>query len=225
MKLTNLLVPLATIGLLAGVSRAADRPQPPLTVTISVTSISQDSENDNGTNTTFKAKRQLHGMADLLNVLAQDEYAAGNYATNKFPVGSRLVYSDGGFQVMKGTNVLVVVTNILTAGGSDNSVKSGRQRDATGLANPLLIKYSNSTLTFDDTAIAGGQNLQFSFTGASKQTVVDVVHPVAGTYTETFNFQLTSGVGEGRSEGTNVFFVIGSLHAAGTATFSLPPPP
>ncbi len=173
--------------------------------------------------TTFTSRTEAHTTAELLKILAEDEFAAGNLTSSNLPAGAKLVVSNGVFQIMTKTNTLLVdVSSILSfSSPSPYAVQSGRQNDNNFLASPSLTTVHIGTLTFDDTAITGGQDLQFYLQGVTRETTTDIVNTRAGTYIETDSASLV-GAGDGTSDG-GAFIITGTVTATGR-TPSLPIP-
>ncbi len=227
MKLKTKIVSSAAV--LAFLSLAINSLQAQVTnlVSITATVLIQGSVNDNGTNTTAAAPSK-HSVTTqtLLGLLAQDEYAEGNYGSTNFPTGAKLVVIDShnnnpAFQVLTSGNVLLVdVSDILAGISEDNDVYSGKQNDSTGLSNPSTTDLSVFKFKFDDTGITGGQGVQFYLQGLMTNTKADTI-PVNGVYTQTESHKM-SGAGQGTFQGVS-FVLTGSLSASGKATLTLVP--
>jgi hypothetical protein len=151
--------------------------------------------------------------ATILSSLAQDEHAAGNYPSSTFPAGALLVVrGDSVIVTDSATNELVDVSDILTAQSDDNSVFSGKQNNATGLAAPMLSEIQYQKLVYDDSAITNGAHLSFTLGGLATVVTKDTVNAIAGTYSETVTSTVKSGVGTGNYQGTP-FILSGSFTA------------
>src|SRR4051812_13725359 len=134
MKLKNLII-CATTGLAFSIATNASA-EVLQTLTFNVTTFSQRSIVDNGTNTIVATpKVQAHNTAELLKILAQDKAAQGNWLSNSFPTGAKLAAGEDRFVVIAGTNILVDVSDILSFTNGLNQIVSGKRNDLTGLAN------------------------------------------------------------------------------------------
>jgi len=160
--------------------------------------------------------------ATILSSLAQDEHAAGNYPSSTFPAGALLVVrGDSVIVTDSATNELVDVSDILTAQSDDNSVFSGKQNNATGLAAPMLSEIQYQKLVYDDSAITNGAHLSFTLGGLATVVTKDTVNAIAGTYSETVTSTVKSGAGTGNYQGTP-FILSGSFTATCKKTASVP---
>jgi len=185
-----------------------------LYITFTATTYSQRPISDNGTNTVAAApKVQSHNTAELLTTLAKDKAAQGNWSSNSFPAGAKLAAGNDSFVVTLGTNVLVDVSDILSFSNGEQEVFSGKTSDATGLATPSITRLRTGRLSFDDTGIVNGSGLKFYLQGVLTEKRTDSV-PVNGTYTRSTSAKLSSGTGEGSSDGIP-FILTGSLIATG----------
>ena len=223
MKCKTLISALTAFGLWAfGVSVNAQIVQ---TLTINLNVTHPNSYTNNGTTSTATSKTQAYHTADLLKILAEDEYHLGNLASSNLPAGAKLVVSNQFFMILNNTNGLLVdVSSILNfSQPTGNQVVTGKITDSTGLGDPSTTSLFVGTFTFDDTAITtNGQNLQFYLQGLVKSVTTDAVNTRAGTYTETRTGQLSNGVGDGTSGG-GAFITTGTLAATGKATLPIPP--
>ncbi len=192
-----------------------------LTLTLNVTH--PNSYTNNGITAIATSKTQAYHTADLLNILAEDEYLAGNLTSSNLPAGAKLVVSNQFFMILNSTNGLVVdVSNILNFNmTTGNEVDTGKKTDSNGLASPSITALFVGTFMFDDTAITNGQHLQFYLQGLVKSVTTDVVNTSTGNYTETRTGQLSNGVGDGTSNG-GAFILTGTLAATGKATLPIP---
>src|ERR1700678_2396922 len=100
-------------------------------VTITATIYGQGAQSDNGHTTTIKppAKGAVTTV-NFLEQLAKDEAAEGNWGGGHFPAGAQLVYNGSGFEIARGTNELVDVSDILTvAFNGQNDITNGSYLD------------------------------------------------------------------------------------------------
>jgi hypothetical protein len=86
----------------------------------------------------------------------------------------------------------------------NKEITSGTQDDVTGLARKSEKKLQILNITFDDSQVAGGNQLKFYLRGFLSETITDAAL-VNGIYTETITGSMTAGTGEGSS--TNVDFL------------------
>ena len=222
MKSKTLISALTAFGLLAFAGSGNAQIVQTLTINLNVTH--PDSYTNNGTTTIATSKTQAYHTADLLKILAEDEYNAGNLASSNLPAGAKLVVSNQFFLILNSTNGLVAdVSSILSFDQpTGNEVDAGKITDSTGLASPSTTALFVGTFIFDDTALTtNGQNLQFYLQGLVKSVTTDAVNTKAGTYTETRTGQLSNGVGDGTSGG-GAFITTGTLTASGKATLQIP---
>lgn len=171
------------------------------------------STNLSGLITTPVPLKSTFTTATILSYLALDEHAAGNYPSSTFPAGALLVVrGDSVIVTDSSTNELVDVSDILTAQTDDNSVFSGKQNNATGLAAPMLSEIQYQKLVYDDSAITNGAHLSFTLGGLATVVTKDTVNAIAGTYSETVTSTVNSGAGTGNFQGTP-FILSGSITA------------
>jgi hypothetical protein len=230
MKLQRLPVFVAAFGLCAFAASAVRAANVTLLLTLTVKISQQNSNTDNGTlTTTLPPVLKTRSTIDILNKLAADEHAAGNWASNSFPKTAKLAVlpnSDHGtFVVMDGTNVLVDVSEIVSFDSGDNEITSGKRSDLTGLSSPSETRLQVGRITFDDTDFNdpdGG--LKFFLQGLVTFTKTDST-PANGVYTEKVKVTIANAVGEGTSNiGTgdeHRFVVTGTVTGSGSGTFSL----
>jgi hypothetical protein len=189
----------------------------------SLTTYTQSPVADNGTNATAAApKVSTHKTADLLQALAQDQFAAHNWPSNSFPSTAKLAVDNDGFFVINGTNFLVSVTNVMSFDPGENEINSGKRSDTTGLALPSIKRLQIGRITFDDTAIADGSNLRFYIQGLITNSRTDSTPNSTGSYTETQAGKMTNGAGEGVDSDGSPFVLTGTVTVAGKATLQLP---
>ena len=221
MKLNRYFIPLLTMSLLGSLSAVrADILQ---TLTISVTTFTQQPINDNGTNNTAAApKAQSHSTADLLKTLAKDANIAYGWPSNSFPSTAKLAVGNDGFVVINGTNVLVNVNGILSFENMSTNIVSGKMSDITGLANTSTKELQIGKITFDDTAIVGGGNLKFWIQGLITNTRTDTVpNASSSVYSETHTGKMTNGAGAGTDSDGSDFVLTGTVSVTGKATLQL----
>lgn len=222
MKLRNFIYPIvaASLYLVPSINLRADVVQ---ILNFSVTTYTQSPISDNGTNSSAAApKVSTHKTADLLDALAQDEFAAHNWPSNSFPATAKLAVNNDGFFVINGTNFLVSVSNVMSFDAGENEINSGKRSDATGLALPAIKRLQIGRITFDDTAIAGGSNLKFFIQGLITNSRTDSTPNSSGSYTETQAGKMTNGAGEGVDSDGSPFVLTGTVTVAGKATLQLP---
>jgi hypothetical protein len=158
----------------------------------------------------------------ILEFLAKDEYAEGNYASSNFPAGAKLVVIDGDFQVLGTSNkFLVDVSDILSVETGANNIVSGKINDSTGLYDNFGTSLCIVRFNYDDSRISGGVGLQFYLAGLMTSIVTDTTTNASGVYTETDCDSSDFAAGEGNYQGTP-FVITGSLTLAGRGTLTLP---
>jgi hypothetical protein len=221
---------------LAVLTLAANRTQANVTnvITVAATALVQNNATDNGTITTTPSPTsQSITTKTLLNWLAQDEYAEGNYtAGTTFPSGAQFVVFDHGtngsyFQVLAANHTLLVdVSDIISAteGTYGNDITSGKQVDTNGLASPTTTDIHILTITFDDSAVAttfgSTVGVKFYLTGLMTETTTDTKPSSLGVYTKSKTSKMASSAGEGFYQG-QPFTISGSVNGSGKGTFSL----
>jgi hypothetical protein len=229
------LVTLLVSGLLFSAT-STSQAQIVLNVTFALTVQTDNSQNatDNGTVKTIPPPSvQKIATKNILSLLAQDEFAAGNYGTNAFPTGAKLALVDNGSGSVKfvvvdiSNNLIVDVSDLLTMGGSDG-ITSGKESDfninsdGDGLAAPTKTDTGPIIMTYDDSSVSGGQNISFTIAGLHKGTTTDTTpNSVTGAYTEKQTHALTSLVGSGKDSDGNTMVITGTGTASGTAALSL----
>jgi hypothetical protein len=212
MKLQKVLVPIvAVVCILAARTASAGITN---IVTFKATTFEESTVTSDGTSTTFGAvKTSSHDTAQLIGQLGSD-------TSNNFSSAAKLALIDNTFVVIDGTNI-VDVSAIVSISFGNNSIKSGKKNDSTGLASPSLKELQVVTLTFDDTNPSIGGDLQFSLQGIANATEADTT-PSGGVYTESLKAKVTSMTGEG-SSGGKPFVATGSLSVSGRGSLVLPP--
>jgi hypothetical protein len=191
-------------------------------LTFSVTTFTQGTNYDNGTNRiAAPPKVKSHNTAELLRTLARDENAASRWPSNSFPSTAKLaVRNQEGFTVVNGTNILINVSDIMSFSGGDNEIRAGKADDATGLANPTTKSLRLGKITFDDTFIQGGVGLKFFIQGLLSTSETDSV-PSGGVYTQAKTGRMINGTGEGIDSDGNAFVLTGTVTVAGHGTEAL----
>ncbi len=217
MKLKSLLTALAAA---AACSLGTLRAEVPQAVTFMMTTYTQRTNADNGTVTsTGNAWVKSYNTQALLNLLAQDKQAQGQWGATVFPAGSKLMASEGWLVVDRANNVLADVSDILSVSEGSNEIVSGKQNNATQLASPSLKSMRVVTLTFDDTGIVGGNGLSFYLHGLATKTVADTTPTSAGVYTESQGIKITGAAGEGSWSDGTPFVCSGNVSTSGKQTF------
>jgi hypothetical protein len=194
-------------------------------VTFTAVAEMQGGTNDNGANSTILAPvRQAMNTKQILEFLAQDENAAGRYASPNFPAGAKLMVGSvsGDLQVWDRNNkFLVDVTNILKVSRGTNVVMNGKINDSTGLNNHTVTREYILKFNYDDTAVLGSLGFQFYLQGLTKKTDTQGTPDKNGVYTETVLNEMSVANGDGNSNGLP-FVISGSVIISGktTNTFS-----
>jgi hypothetical protein len=184
---------------------------------------------DNGKTTTVPAPAQFSITAKtLLAIIAQDEYREGNYASNSFPSGAKLVlmadlgsFADSYYSVQSKSGQILVtnLSDLMSLQVAGNfTVYSYVVNDATGLGGPIINDYIG-TLNFDDTG-AGG-TMKFNLSRLVAATVRDSALS-NGTYTETVTTTWGVGNGTGNINGNNAVIYSTTETENGRGTFRFP---
>jgi len=224
-SMKKILVPLMIVSVLA-TARAQVVVSMPFTLTATALVQNDDATNNGVTTTVFPPVKKSMTVATLLPLLAQGEFTAGNYPTNKFPTGAKLAlafyptnFDHSYFKVTDSAgNLLVAISDIMQVQVSGNKlVASGKTVNATG-----LISGANDdalvTILYDDTGKPGG-SMRFEFEGLLQAVGNDVVLSAAGhTYKESWTLKIISANGEGDYNGSD-FVLYGSAMAAGSGNF------
>ncbi len=189
-----------------------------------MTTYTQNTVHDNGTTTTYaKPVTNTYNTQAILNFLASDKYAEGQLASPAFPAKAQLASTNGAWVVLdKNNNVLADVSEILSAtnAGDGMEVISGTQLNgAANLACPTVKTMELIRFTFDDTAIAGGNNISFYLQGLSTKTDTDTTPTTTGLYTETQTGVITGAAGGGFWSNGAPFVFTANLTTASRTTF------
>ena len=217
MKLKALLTGLAAITVCSGGSLRADVMQ---IVTFTMTTYTQNTNYDNGTvSVTGNPIVKTYNTQVILNLLALDKQAQGQWTSSVFPAGSKLAVSNSWVVLDSANHVLADVSDILSTSDGANEITSGKQNDNTQLASPTRSAMGVLDIVFDDTAIAGGNNLSFHLQGLCTWSVSDTAPSSIGAYTETQTSKITGAAGEGTWGNGTPFVCSGNVSATGKATF------
>jgi hypothetical protein len=176
------------------------------------------------TTTTTKAPiKESVSTANLLKQLAEDEAFEGNLASATLPSGAVLNFntSSGGFEIDKGTNVIVDVSDILTwtVSGQNDITSGSYSTNGAGMAPYNQTDYYLVTLAYNDSSATGV--LTFSLTGLA--TVVQkATNPNVrtGNYTQSYSISFQDGTGEGMNQNGPLVVTGATLTASGSATFN-----
>jgi hypothetical protein len=196
-------------------------------ITITATAELQGSSSDNGSVTTLAAPvSEAMGTKQILQFMATDENAAGDYGSTTFPSGAKLVEIDSAngsdYQVLdESNNFIVDVTNVFDIVHSTNEVFTGKISDSTGLNDPTVITKHINRYTYNDWSISGGVGFCFTLQGLGTLTLTDTT-PRDGVYTETKTSKTPSAAGQGNYQGTS-FVITGSMTQTRSGKFTLPP--
>lgn len=219
MKLKTLFSLAIGLGLVVAARNAVADVNIPLSLTLSLSVLQQGQINDDGTNTTATSKIQKYATINLLNLIAQDELAEGNWNATNFPTGSKLMVSDTGFSVWSSANQ-VLITNIdfLSFEEVESGIKvySGKQNDSTQLPNPSVTKTHIGRITFDDSGIPGGGNLQFFLQGVLAETTT--AKATTGGTLVTRTVKITGATGPGVDSGSHDLILTATLSGTGSVT-------
>jgi hypothetical protein len=193
------------------------RAQMVVPVTLTLTTTYEGNSSDDGTATTI-LPNEVYKLTtkSLLYYLAQDEYVAGHYPTNSFPVGAKLAIVDGTFFVVNSTNGLILdVSNILTLKMGKGSLFSGKFSDLTDLASPTGGNKQMVAITYDNTQISGVDDWEFSMKGVLTSKFTDgPLDTINNKFYESASYTISGLVGDGYDVGY-YFIVTGSAKGAG----------
>jgi len=193
-------------------------------VSITTTVYSQNSNSiASGTTTTTKAPiKQIQTTLGVLEQLAHDEYVEGNLESETLPSGAALYFDGSGFEICKGTNLIVDVSDIFTwqVIGTNDISGAGSYPIKTGPGTPPFSQtdYYLVKVTYDDSAATG--KLIFSITGLAIVTKsATAPNSKTGKYTESGSISFTDGTGEGTSHDNGPLVLTGfTLTASGSTT-------
>jgi Concanavalin A-like lectin/glucanases superfamily len=170
--------------------------------------------------------------SQILSWLAIDENIKGSYPARSFPSGSKLAVvvsaTDNAIEAIQvvdqNNSFLLDVSDILSLGiegRNTANISTGKVSAVTGLSQTSATYLSIGTLTFDDSAISGGQNIKFYLSGIVSNQIVNTVPSLGSrSYRETHTFRITSAAGDGRFHNAPML-VSGSITATGSALFIL----
>ena len=185
-------------------------------VTFSATVLLQGSTNVvRGIATVASPKEYKISTQQILAWAAQDEFAEGNYSASSFPAGAKLaeVYNDQtgwSYQVLDSRNrFLADVSDVVSSGSSTNSLFSGKINVATGLYAPTVTALRLKRFSYHDSAITTISSrptagIDFYILGLETRTFTDSTPTSSGYFTQTYNGQVSNGVGEGIWNGAPV---------------------
>ncbi len=227
---TKIVATAATVGLAGLFTQGVQAASVTNIVTITAKAwVQNDNPVDNGTNrVTPPPIIKSVTTKTVLNQLALDKFASGAWVSPTFPAGAKLVVfkdsADPVFQVLgKSNNFLVDVSDILSLNTGNRSVFSGKESDATGLANPSTTDRGLATLSFDDTRIAGGGNISFFLSGIFVSVTTDTKpNSLTGLYKEIQTHKASTAIGDGTYQGSDMV-ISGSINASGKATLQVVP--
>ena len=198
-----------------------------LNFTFSATALLQGAQTNVGGVVTFKASPKVTlTTATLLSLIAKAEYNLGNWDSNSFPKGAKiLLYSDNVdyennffFVADKNNHFLCDASDVLSWSLPGNVyVEAGKVNLNTGLATG----YSQTVIfDIDFSDFAAGGWTSFSLSGHLVDGWTDTVNAKAHTYSEKETITFSSGNGEGFVNGTEGIFS-GSASLSATTVFPL----
>jgi hypothetical protein len=190
-----------------------------------------------GIATTSSPRRWTLNTANLLQFLAIDKYALGQYPATSFPVGSKIVCIstyypsqinptniDLSYKVLSKSNTLIAdVSDIISLsidGKYRTYLESGKVNTISGLYAPAGTNDFISTITFDDTWISGGANIKCYLSGVTKNFIINTA-PINGAYKETQITTQAGAFGEGYFSGSEMI-ITGGFTQSSTNTLKLP---
>ncbi len=157
---------------------------------------------------------------NLLESLAKDENAEGNYPETKFPSTAALYYYGTGFEVLEGTKVLVDVSDILTLTiTGQNNITSGNYTDSKGPGTPPYTQTAYQIATLAYASTTGASGLGFTVTGLGEfAQKAGTPNAKTGDFTQTDSVSLQDGTGEGTLDGVEFVITGFTVTASGSAT-------
>jgi hypothetical protein len=231
MKLNSTLI--AGAAALAFVAAGASSLQAQVTNLVAITAIAEPQGDTNVANglILFNTPTKVAvNTQTILAKLALDKHAQGVFNATNFPSGSKLAMivsntSVMAFQVLSKTNsVLADVSDIVSFStnatpfvfsGKINALDYATSRSV--VPDPSLTTLLIANISYNDSGIAGGQNLRFYLTGLVK--LMDTHTPIgkSGAYSKKITFVMTPLVGAGTNQGDRFVIVSGNLTASGKA--------
>jgi hypothetical protein len=190
-------------------------------MSISATIYLQGATSDKkGVTTIAGPTKQSVSTVNLLESLAKDENAEGNYPNTKFPSTAALHYYGGGFEVDEGTNVLVDVSDILTLTVTgQNDITNGNYSEVNGPGTPPYTQTAYQIVTLAYTSSTGASGLGFTVTGLGEFTQkAGTPNAKTGNFTQTDSVSLQDGTGEGTLDGVEFVITGFTVTASGSAT-------
>ncbi len=190
-------------------------------VSISATIYLQGATSDKkGVTTIAGPTKQTVSTVNLLESLAKDEYAEGNYPNTRFPSTAVLHYYGGGFEVDERTSVLVDVSDILTLTiTGQNDITNGNYTDVKGPGTPPSTQTAYQIVTLAYTSSTGASGLGFTVTGLGELTQKGgTPNAKTGKFTQTDSVSLQDGTGEGTLNGVEFVITGFTVTASGSAT-------
>ncbi len=190
-------------------------------MSISATIYLQGATSDKkGVTTSAGPTKQSVSTVNLLESLAKDENAEGNYPNTKFPSTAALYYYGGGFEVDEGTNVLVDVSDILTLTTTgQNDITNGNYTDVKGPGTPPYTQTAYQIVMLAYASSTGASGLGFTVTGLGEFTQkAGTPNAKTGKFTQSDSFNLQDGTGEGSLEGVEFVITGFTVTASGSAT-------
>jgi hypothetical protein len=190
-----------------------------------------------GIATTRSPQQWTLNTANLLQFLALDKYALGQYPATSFPVGSKIVCIttyypsqinptsiDFSYKVLSKSNTLIADVSDIISLSIDGKyltyLESGKINTISGLYAPAGTNDFISTITFDDTWISDGANIKCYLSGVTKNIIINTA-PINRVYKETQITTQAGAFGEGYYRGTEMI-ITGGFTQSSTNTLKLP---
>jgi hypothetical protein len=190
-------------------------------MSISATIYLQGTTSDKkGVTTTAGPAKQSVSTVNLLESLAKDENAEGNYPETRFPSTATLYYYGDGFEVDEGTTVLVDVSDILTLTiTGQNDITNGNYTEVNGPGTPPYTQTAYQIVTLAYVSTTGASGLGFTVTGLGELTqTAGTPNAKTGKFTQTDSVSLQDGTGEGTLDGVEFVITGFTVTASGSAT-------
>jgi hypothetical protein len=196
------------------------------TLNLRLTAWVQGEQTDDGQVTTSAPMRtHVYTTESILQHLAEDEFAAGNWASNRFPKGAKLAVDEFfNYFVIQGTSALLNVSSIMRSGGEDTAtITWGKKNLSTDVPQPTMHLLTLRQLGYDNSNIPGASPLNFYVTGMESFTRT-YKRLGNGLFEDTARATVIHCSGEGSDDAGKDIVLSGSFSFSGKGTEPLPPP-
>lgn len=171
-----------------------------------------------GSTTTPPPTKVTRTTAELLALIAHEEYVIGNLASNGWPAGAALFFNGTGFEVDKGSTFHMDVSNVMgwSVAGT-NDLTSGAYNDKNGPGNPPYSRVQSYIATVIIDSKDTGGAVQFHATGVATSKTTATAPNKAGIYTISSTLQFSNGTGEGTTDDGPIIVTDLTISASGSA--------